>query len=123
MSLAKAIRNAVSPELIKPKYRTSHPVAGACYIASEAAYHLLGGKSSGYKPMVGRVGQMTHWWLEKDGKRLDPTKSQFMRYKELKKFYDAGKGCGFLTKEPSKNAKILLERVYGIVGDISSERG
>jgi hypothetical protein len=123
MNLRKAIRNAVSPELIKPKYRTAHPVAGACYIASEVAYHLLGGKESGYKPMVGRVGQMTHWWLEKDGQRFDPTKSQFMKYRVLKKFYDAGKGCGFLTKEPSKNAKVLLERVYGIVGNNGSDDG
>jgi hypothetical protein len=120
MNLAKAIRKAVSPELIKPKYRTAHPVAGACYIASEAAYHILGGKDSGYKPMVGRVGNMTHWWLEKDGEKLDPTKSQFMKYRELKKFYDTGKGCGFLTKQPSKNAKVLMERLYGVMGGLST---
>lgn len=112
--IERDIRKQISPELIKPKYRTAHPVAGACYVVSEAAYHILGGSFNGFKPMVGRVGDMTHWWLQWNSRIIDPTKSQFMHYKELKKFYDAGRGCGFLTKEPSKRAMALIRKYYAV---------
>jgi hypothetical protein len=110
MRVGRAVRKQITRELIKPKYRTSHPVGGACYIAAEAVYHILG-RGHGFKPMVGRVGNMTHWWLEKEGIRIDPTKSQFMHYRKVDEFYKAGRGCGFLTKEPSINAAILIDRV------------
>lgn len=68
----------------------------------------------------------THWWLEKhgldshyansDGKvvlsipgdllcRLDPTVSQFKNLPD----YSKGRGRGFLTKRPSKRARILMD--------------
>lgn len=49
---------------------------GNCYVTCEALYHLLGGKKSGYKPMVMRHEGGTHWFLAHQyGPRLDPTVS------------------------------------------------
>ena len=93
---------------------------GKCYYASEAAYHLLGGKEAGYTPMVaayedcdphtGGMVRATHWWLRRrDGTVLDITARQFgfaFPYASL------GKGCGFLTKEPSKRAQELIDAIH-----------
>ena len=49
----------------------------------------------------------THWFLKNNkGKVIDPTAEQFADSVP----YDQGKGCGFLTREPSKRARELLRR-------------
>lgn len=78
-----------------------------CYPVAEAFYHLLGGKKSGWKPMVGKWKGQTHWWLEhKSGFVFDPTATQFTNYP-----YSKGKGCGFLTKQPSKRARTIINNL------------
>ena len=82
---------------------------GWCYAASEAAYHLLGGKAAGYTPMVATYfidcERLTHWWLRRpDGSILDITEGQF----SYKFPYKWGRGCGFLTKAPSKKAQEII---------------
>lgn len=85
---------------------------GWCYAASEAAYHLLGGKASGYVPMVSSYyldgERSTHWWLRRpDGTMLDITEGQFpYPFK-----HSWGRGCGFLTKKPSKKAQEIINAV------------
>jgi hypothetical protein len=90
------------------------PVAGHCYVASEALWHALGGAASEWRPKVVRHEGATHWYLEsaEDGLVLDLTGSQFYRMPP----YHKGRGCGFLTKAPSKRARILMERA-GLAGD------
>ena len=88
---------------------------GNCYVASEALYHLLGGKAAGWKPMcipkphiAGRVTGKndTHWFLKhSSGLIVDPTVSQFRRHPPD---YSLARGCGFLTKQPSKRAVVLM---------------
>ncbi len=81
---------------------------GNCYVASEALYHLLGGKASGWTPMVMRTETDTHWFLKHtDGLIVDPTVGQFDAIPD----YSLARGCGFLTKNPSKRAAELMERV------------
>ena len=87
---------------------------GNCYRASEAAYHLLGGKKAGYTPMVARYGgdsffhHQTHWWLRRpDGSMLDITEGQFPHGFPHK----LGRGCGFLTKQPSKKAQEIIDAI------------
>jgi hypothetical protein len=93
---------------------------GNCYVTCEALYHLLGGKAAGWKPMTMRHEGDTHWFLAKSsglweqgtsGPRfsivLDPTVSQF----ETKPDYEKARGCGFLTKQPSKRAAELIKRM------------
>lgn len=79
---------------------------GNCYVTCEALYHLLGGKEEGYTPMVMRHEGKTHWFLRNVfGAYIDPTMSQFKNRPDHSK----GRGCGFLTKKPSKRAKILIK--------------
>lgn len=81
---------------------------GNCYVTSEALYHLLGGKAAGWKPMVMSVDGDTHWWLRHtSGLVLDATANQFARRPD----YSNGRGTGFLTREPSKRAKKLMEEM------------
>lgn len=87
---------------------------GNCYVASEALFHILGGKRAGWKPMrlpyMGPCKQLdTHWWLQHEsGLILDPSRKQFGRRRID---YSAGRGSGFLTKQPSKRAKALMKEL------------
>jgi hypothetical protein len=83
---------------------------GNCYVTCEALYHLLGGKANKWKPMVMRHEGDTHWFLLRDTKIctpliIDPTVRQFRTVPD----YTKAKGCGFLTKKPSKRAKAMME--------------
>lgn len=85
---------------------------GNCYVASEALYHILGGKRSGWCPMRFKFKGPdkrvdTHWFLKHKmtGLILDPSRKQFGR---LKVPYEKGVGGGFLTKRPSERAKLLI---------------
>lgn len=95
---------------------------GNCYVTCEALYHLLGGKEAGLVPMVVHHEGETYWYLElrwdelvgtgnpywvTRRKIIDPTASQF----KTKPDYDKGRGCGFLTKEPSRRARELMEQL------------
>ena len=119
-SLIKKIQSVLTEDLLNPEWKKKletgkhHPFAGHCYAASEALYHLLGGKEKGYKPMRGVLNGETHWWIrDKEGKILDPTAEQFY-YVNLKPPYEKGKGTGFLTKTPSKRAKEIILRIQNI---------
>lgn len=82
---------------------------GNCYVATEAAYHILGGKRSGWKPMVTRTTTDTHWFLRhKTGLILDLSRKQF---RGQLPDYTKAKGCGFLTRKPSKRAAALIEKL------------
>ncbi len=79
---------------------------GNCYAASEAAYHLLGGKAAGWTPQVMQWEGGTHWFLRHaSGLVLDLTAAQF----ESTPDYSLSRGCGFLTREPSARAADLME--------------
>ena len=83
---------------------------GFCYIATEALFHMLGGKDNGYKPVCGKLLGGTHWWLiNKSGIILDPTQDQLWCIPE--QMYDTGCGCGFQNgyEKPSKRATKLIE--------------
>lgn len=82
---------------------------GNCYAAAEALYHILGGKSAGWKPMCMRTKTDTHWFIKHDsGLILDPSRAQFGgRFPD----YSKARGKGFLTKQPSRRAKALMEQL------------
>lgn len=105
-------------KLLRPDWRLlnkSGPHStGFCYIAAEACYHLLGGKSANlkiyYASYTEKDKKYTHWWLKQGDTIIDPTASQ---YTELGKIppYHLGKCSGFLTLKPSKKAVKLMEMV------------
>jgi hypothetical protein len=106
IELSNKIKSALSFDLVKKEYKGKTPLHGSCYIASEACYHLLSNPDviiKRYKLDNGVV----HWWLELNGEIIDITKDQF----DFSVPYYLGKACGFLTKEPSKRCRTLIERV------------
>jgi hypothetical protein len=107
--LGKLIRKSIRPEDIKPEYRVEgKPTAGACYVASEAYYHLMGGSESGLHPVQMEHEGSSHWWLEDDDRNVtDLTHDQFGTLVP----YSEGKRKGFLTKQPSKRAQGIMDRL------------
>jgi hypothetical protein len=111
-----AIRAALTPELLKEPYRSRvlagacHPLTGHCYVASEAYYHLHGGKATGLTPMSIQHEGGPHWWIrDAQGRDIDLTAEQFATPVP----YDRGVGKGFLTREPSARARAVIARVQG----------
>jgi hypothetical protein len=111
--LISKIQSALTPELLKPpfKYDASNPTYGFCYVASECLYHLYG-RERGYKPARGRDESGTvHWWLlSNSGEVLDPTAEQYTSIGKVPP-YASGRQGGFLTRAPSKRARILIDRI------------
>ena len=102
------IQGVLTEDLLLPRYKGSdNPLAGHCYAASEALYHLLGGKDAGYTPATLSVGPITHWFLRGPSGVVDPTAGQF----PFSLDYGKGRGRGFLTRQPSKRAAIIISRV------------
>jgi len=87
---------------------------GNCYVASEAAYHILGGKRAGWKPMrfplVGPNARIdTHWFLQhQSGIIVDLSRRQVGRRRVD---YSVAIGAGFLTKRPSRRARKLIKEL------------
>jgi hypothetical protein len=105
------IRAVLSDDLLKPEYKGSgHCMKGHCYVASEALYHLLGGKEAGWTPHTIQHEGGPHWYLKHNGGRvLDPTSDQF----NTPIPYDKGQGKGFLTAMPSDRARQVIEQMLG----------
>jgi hypothetical protein len=109
----RVVRRHLTPDLLKPKYRKRVESGcdvrtGHCYAASEAFYHLVGGRDAGYKPMFVVHENEPHWWVQgPDRKVWDLTAEQF----EKPVPYERGKGKGFLTRDPSKRAAEIIRRV------------
>lgn len=83
---------------------------GNCYVASEALYHILGGRRKGWKAMRVPVQGDTHWFLRgPSGIIIDPSIKQF-RNGRLPD-YGKAKGTGFLTRRPSRRARKLIKEL------------
>lgn len=118
----RRVQKVLTPELRNADWagkavEDANPLFGLCYVASEALYYLLGGKEAGWTPNVLShdswpqvLGEgETHWFLRHEsGAIADPTAAQF-KGKPIP--YEQGRGNGFLTKQPSKRASIVIERV------------
>jgi hypothetical protein len=118
--MVAVVRSVLSDDLRARAFKgNANAEAGHCYAASEALYHLLGGKKAGYKPMcftmpTGMNKQLTHWFIQgPDGTALDPTSSQcYPVFGLLSEFiHIRAVGKGFLTKKPSARAREILRRV------------
>lgn len=109
-ALINQLRSNLTPDLLHPKYRDgSNLSAGHCYVASEALYHLLGGKASQMKPMQISHEGKSHWFLiDIAGTVYDITADQF----KTPVPYEKARGRGFLTRNPSKRALKLMGTVH-----------
>jgi hypothetical protein len=98
---------AARDDLRRPPWAgDANPMAGHCYVASEVFYHLQGGKAAAWKPVGVQHEGGPHWWLENaDGRRVDITADQF----SSPVAYEKGRGQGFLTRQPSKRAQLVID--------------
>jgi len=88
--------------------KKGQPPGAHCYVASEALYHLIGGKGAGFKPMNIKHEGASHWFLRGPGGIIiDLTVDQFITIPN----YSTARGRGFMTRGPSKRATILMGRV------------
>lgn len=118
------IKAALSDDLLSPQRRKeirlerlsleARRVRGHCYVATEAAYHLFG-RELGYAPeRVRCYDGDTHWWLRNKytDHIIDPTAEEI----DGKFDYGCGRPGGFLTREPSRRCRILMQRVIERAG-------
>ncbi len=135
-----SIFTLLTPDLLLPKYKNpQNPYAGYCYVLAEALKDF--DFYDCWKPMFIRHEGVSHWYLQRsclnytryyghplDLKTLidealeiniiDPTSIQF----KTKIDYTLGKGKGFLTKGPSRRAKILIQRIKDFLPTINGSK-
>jgi hypothetical protein len=113
-ALMKSIRIVLTDDLLKPEYRLRgdrRPTSGHCYAASEALYHLMGGKAAGLTPVQLHHEGDSHWYLRtSEGTYLDPTADQFATVPP----HAHGTGRGFQTREPAKRTAEIIRRVNAL---------
>lgn len=113
------ITKNLSDKLRRPKYRGSPlKVAGHCYVASEAMYHLL--KEYGnaeYHPYQLKWHGDSHWFLARFPRYPDAFKGLPLIIDLTAEQLDPGfpyedaRRRGFLTKYPSRRAEIVIRKV------------
>lgn len=112
ITLINAIKRALTPELLKAKYvepdGCGHPLAGHCYVASEAYYHIVG-KEQGYSPYQMKVDGVSHWWLQQGCSVVDITAKQFDH--KINYHHETRRRRAFLTVQPSRRAQVVIDRV------------
>jgi hypothetical protein len=111
------IQKALTSDLLKPEYRernANNPMFGHCYVATESFYHLTKDMYPGrYTIFHGKDEEdITHWWLHDNHKTkiVDLTADQYYSVGKVPP-YTKGRRGAFLTKEPSKRARIIMEKV------------
>jgi len=108
--IVSLIQDNLTPDLLKSKFRgkSENRLWGHCYVASETFYHLRGGKEL-YQVKRMKVGKVNHWFLlrKEDEEIVDITSGQF----DFELDYSTAINAVFLTKNASKRAKVLIERV------------
>ena len=126
-NLIQTIKEQLSPDLLKPRYRQENidgnPMFGHCYVATEALYYLIKDDEydmySEYKDYRPRCGKEpdgnTHWWLQNDaGDIIDPTKEQFDVQGKIPP-YDNSRFASFMytgeKNKPSKRTVTLINKV------------
>ena len=106
-AVVQAVQASLSDELRRKQYQgAKNPYTGHCYVASEAIFHLLGGKSAGYAPVFIRWEGEPHWFLRGPNGVIDATASQFKSRPD----YPTGVPKGFLTSAPSSRAAEVMRR-------------
>lgn len=108
--ISECVIAALTDDLRRPPWRGSpNPLAGHCYVASEAAWHLLGGLESPWRPAFIKHEGESHWFLKNivNSNILDITVGQFSTAPD----YANGIRKGFLTKKASKRAEKVIQTI------------
>lgn len=102
------------PELRRPPYNAmQNPLAGMCYVASEAIWWLSRDPLVPRRARYAKGPGKTHWWLVlehgDDFRVVDATASQFP-YEDLPAMYDKGRRSSFIHA-PSRRCRAVLSRI------------
>ena len=105
----QALRDAApkSLDLLNPLFREAiklgcPSVTGFCYLFSEVLFHAF--PHENFRSFHIRHEGVTHWYLVKpNGDVVDETVAQF----KTKPDYTKGRHVPFLTKQPSRRARLL----------------
>lgn len=112
LELRSEIQAVLTPELVKKEYRHDRDdLGGHCYAASEAFFHMAGGREAGLRPHMKKSDDgSSHWWLvDGNGSVIEMLEE---RADHLEGYdYSAGGPRGFMTKGPSKRARDIIGRV------------
>ncbi len=127
------------PKVLDPKWRQLNESSGVestgfCAAATNAIYHMLGGKSAGLTPMVARYydeeyarmfpdsgGMTTHWWIRKNnGDFIDGTGDQYTAFGKTPP-YALGRGSGF--NRPLDAPTLAGAKLIKLATQILSESG
>lgn len=112
-----AVRANLTPDLLQAQYQGgAHPLSGHCFVATQALYHLLDGKRTGWERAHVKVGADTHWFLrhKKTGVVLDPTAEQFPERPDYDKAVARPGPVGppdYDPEKPTQRAQALIDRV------------
>jgi hypothetical protein len=88
------------------KWSKERPTTGYCYVVSEFVFHYLAPPGCKVMRLYVPETDIKHWFIQwPDETIVDLTMDQFDNVPD----YSKAKGAGFLTKEPSKRAKVLAE--------------
>jgi hypothetical protein len=111
----EAIRSCLSVNLLSPSERKKlhpydepypHPVTGHCFVATHAAYRLIG-KGHGLEPHYCNLdGGGTHWWLwnQFSGEYLDPT---FEQASQPFPYNNGRLNTGYIKREKRRSGELV----------------
>lgn len=126
-TITSAVMSSLSPDLKTGKFKNMPGLAGYCYVACEAIYHLnrlvgeRGDKRVQLTPCHMTHEGVSHWVLQAytpDGPIvLDPTVSQFSETPD----YEQMRKQRFLTSYPSKRAEKVMARATKKLEENSAE--
>lgn len=107
--IAAMVVSSLNDDLRKKPWKGNpNPLAGHCYVASEALFHLLGGREKGWGARTVKFYGANHWFLQHPVLGiLDVTAAQY----DDPVPYHESRGRGFLTSQPSKRAREVINRV------------
>lgn len=108
--IVESVKSHLTGDVSVPMHRGKEScLAGECYIAIEAIYHMLGGAHSGWTPHTVQHDGGPHWFLKHrhSGAIIDPTASQF----ETEIPHTLGVPRVLATLHPSKRAEILVHSI------------
>lgn len=118
INLKNKIINNLSNDLLKKEYinvPNKNKYTGHCYVASETYYHLSKDK---LKVLHVKHENSTHWFLKDEFDNIiDLTYKQF----KTPVPYSQARRSFFLTKQPSKRSKKLINKVLNDKRKIKTE--
>jgi hypothetical protein len=100
-------------DLLRKEPHSDHPLAGQCYVASEALFHLTGGVEQWYVERTSVLVDgkwITHWYL-RDRENLRVVDLTAEQFGDRKIPYGAGTRTGFFTQNPSESAQKVIDTI------------